>query len=85
MPEKSHGERNLAGYSPWGCKEVGMTEWLSTHTELLNNTVLDSGVQQSDAVIHIHISILFQIIFPFRLLLSFNEAGIGSPHIDHPV
>jgi len=26
MPEKFHGERSLAGYSPWGCKEVGMTE-----------------------------------------------------------
>ena len=27
-----------------------------------------SGVQQSDLVIHIHISILFQILFPCRLL-----------------
>ena len=24
-----HGQRNLAGYSPWGCKESGMTEQLS--------------------------------------------------------
>ena len=23
-----HGQRILAGYSPWGCKESGMTEWL---------------------------------------------------------
>ena len=23
LPEKSHGERSLAGYSPWGCKRVG--------------------------------------------------------------
>ena len=21
MPRESHGQRNLAGYSPWGCKE----------------------------------------------------------------
>ena len=27
--EKSHGERSLAGYSPWGHKESGMTEWLT--------------------------------------------------------
>ena len=26
------------------------------------------GVQQSDSVIHVHVSILFKIIFPFRLL-----------------
>ena len=23
---KSHGQRNLVGYSPWGCKESDMTE-----------------------------------------------------------
>ena len=23
---KSHGQRSLADYSPWGCKEVDMTE-----------------------------------------------------------
>ena len=26
---KSHGQRSLAGYSPWGCKESNVTEWLS--------------------------------------------------------
>ena len=25
LPEKSHGQRSLAGYSPWGRKESGMT------------------------------------------------------------
>ena len=25
----SHGQRSLAGYSPWGHKELDMTEWLS--------------------------------------------------------
>ena len=29
-PENSHGQRSLAGYSPWGCKESDKTEWLST-------------------------------------------------------
>ena len=26
---KSHGQRSLAGYSPWGCKELETTERLS--------------------------------------------------------
>ena len=26
LPEKSHGERSLVGYSPWGRKELDMTE-----------------------------------------------------------
>ena len=29
--EKFHGQRSLAGYSPWGCKESGMTEQRSMH------------------------------------------------------
>ena len=32
------------------------------------NKVLVSGVQQSDSVVHIHVSILFQILFSFRFL-----------------
>ena len=28
MPGKSHGPRNLVGYSPWSCKESDMTERL---------------------------------------------------------
>ena len=28
--ENPHGQRSLTGYSPWGCKESDMTEWLST-------------------------------------------------------
>ena len=32
--------------------------------------VLVSGVEQSDSVIHTHISILFQILFHYRLLQS---------------
>ena len=28
LPGKSHGQRSLIGYSPWGCKESDMTEQL---------------------------------------------------------
>ena len=29
LPGEFHGQRSLAGYSPWGCKESDMTEQLS--------------------------------------------------------
>ena len=29
LPEKSHEQRSLVGYSPWGHKESDMTEQLS--------------------------------------------------------
>ena len=34
LPAKSHGQRSLVGYSPWGRKEVDMTEQLHFHFSL---------------------------------------------------
>ena len=31
LPGKFHGQRSLAGYSLWGCKELNMTERLNYH------------------------------------------------------
>ena len=31
LPEKSHGQKSLESYSPWGRKESDTTEWLSTY------------------------------------------------------
>ena len=31
LPGKAHGQRSLAGYSPWDRKESDMTERLSMH------------------------------------------------------
>ena len=33
LPWKSHGQRSLVGYSPWGPKESDITEQLSTHQQ----------------------------------------------------
>ena len=38
LPGKSHGQRSLAGYSPWGCKESDMTEQLSSSNMLSETT-----------------------------------------------
>ena len=29
LPREFHGQRSLEGYSPWGCKELVVTEWLN--------------------------------------------------------
>ena len=41
LPGESHGQRSLAGYSPWGHKELDMTERL---TLSLSNWALSTGV-----------------------------------------
>ena len=42
----------------------------------MNNAVLVSGVQQSGSVIHIHVSLLFQIVFHFRLLQNIGQSSL---------
>ena len=32
--ENPHGQRSLASYSPWGCKESNTTAGLSMHTHI---------------------------------------------------
>ena len=50
---------SLVGYSPWGCKESDVTEWLSiAHYPLLDTPLIK--------IYFIHISYFF---FPVRLLL----------------
>ena len=58
LPEKSHEQRSLASYSPWGHKESDTTEWLINskqfvHQQLLYKVVLASSVQQNESTIHI--------------------------------
>ena len=46
--ENPHGQRSLAGYSPWGHKELKTTEWLSTaqhSTGWLQLDLTDSGIE----------------------------------------
>ena len=33
LPGKFHRQRSLAGYSPWGCKELSTTEHVSMHAD----------------------------------------------------
>ena len=34
LPGKSHGQRSLAGYSPWGHKELDTTDHTHIHTHM---------------------------------------------------
>ena len=51
LPEKSHRQRSLTGYTRWGCKESDTTKQLSAHCENLqtyrrNTTACDIQVTQ---------------------------------------
>ena len=41
LPQKSHGQRRLVDYSPWGCKQLDTTEpppHIHTHTQKLSTS-----------------------------------------------
>ena len=55
LPGKSHGQKSLVGYSPWGCKGSDMTEQLSTRDSALGGVMSvlasqgdDSGVSEEN-------------------------------------
>ena len=48
MPRESQGQRRLAGYSPWGHKELDMTEWLSRLTNRSTFDIWGSSVIPRD-------------------------------------
>ena len=62
MPGKSYGQRTLAGYSPWGHKELDMTEGLSVHTFTHEN---EEGISQN------------QVKFQKKLLRAVAEKSRG--------
>ena len=74
LPGKSHGQRSLAGYSPWGRKEMDMTcDWAHTHTRVYVYTRVYIYMY-----IHTHIYnwtytqciyiVLFQVLLHYKLL-----------------
>ena len=59
LPRESNGQRSLVGYSPWGRKESDMTKRLTLSLSRIN--------------ICICLFSLFQILFPYMLLYSYNN------------
>ena len=49
LPGEFHGKRSLEGYSPWGCKELDMTERLSTAHIQPAWTILNTGRKWENA------------------------------------
>ena len=63
---KSHGQRSLVGYSPWGCKESDTTGQLHTHTHTHTYTVLK--------VAYLKKVYAFLLFFQFRVLYTANNS-----------
>ena len=60
-PENSHGWRSLAGYNSWGCKELDMTERLSTHTYTYIPYPFENLIQIDFLPEKVHTQIMYKI------------------------
>ena len=81
LPKKSHGQRSLAGYSPWSGKRVGYN--LAAKQQPINNVVIVLGEQQRDSPIHVHVSIITQTPLCSRLPHNTEQSSscyTAGPH-----
>ena len=69
-PGEYHGQRNLAGYSPWGLKKLDMTGQLSMHTwkcgvfenDSLRNLKIRLGCWHTEILLYMRISGVYKDI-----------------------
>ena len=82
LPGESHGQRNLAGYNPWGRKESDTTEWLThtarahTHTGVAFVVVVIICIYPAWCLFsELPGSVVWCLILILILLLVFNNLG----------
>ena len=62
LPGESHGQRSLAGYSPWGHTESDMTQRLSSSSSSYRTSILG----------HCHLTTVLLSLLPILLFFFFN-------------
>ena len=68
LPGKFHRQRSLAGYSPWGCKELDTTERL-THTHTLTKWS-KSSIRLASLLHNLSLSTVFASLWPMVFFFS---------------
>ena len=75
LPGESHGRRSLVGYSPWGCKESDMTEWLHLHLVLTTYRLTSGNLSSFARRWHYSIRLRFLV---HRLWSDFSENTLAT-------
>ena len=85
LPGKSHGQRSLVGYSPWGCKELDTTEQVHMHnlfghffSKFFWGIYLRVGFLGCKVILHLHfwrmeISLFHQMRASIKIQTSSKE------------
>ena len=70
LPGKSHGQRSLVDYSPWGRKELDMTEQLHLHLLASKDRVSASEIRGEKTESCVHKLFPFTVSLPQGLLCA---------------
>ena len=83
LPGKFHGQRSLAGYSPWGYKELDMIECACTHTHTHTQVCSkDRPISRGSERLPSEIAFPFSCSF---LKLRYNSHTIKFTLLKHPI
>ena len=78
LPGKSHGQRSLSDYSPWGCEESNTT-WLATKHAHVG--LIDIETPQSVVILIILAHVMIALFFPLAVrhgyVTCFGQWNIG--------
>ena len=81
LPEISHGQRSLAGYSPWSLKEWDMTEHAACKSSLVIRMKrvfrIREGTSQVQALYHVW------ILFAFLLKCCPDSSQISVSYVEY--
>ena len=76
LPGEFHGQRSLAGYSPWSCKESVMTEQLRIILITIDHTHQPETQIQTAA--HFHMTTNKHYLYIFKWFLTSKENNISN-------
>ena len=81
LPGESHGQRSLAGHSPWGRKESDMTERLSTaacvsmHMYIFSSGIFSEGQTPCSSVLkYSHESFIGTRTFSYVIIVHLSQS-----------
>ena len=84
LPGESQRQRNLAGYSPWGCKELGMTEVTQHACTAAQTQVTSQFSLTASKLIDGKLCVCFHILRPkaSTLCCHVGEGGRGAREVE---
>ena len=72
LPEKSHGQRSLEGYSPWSCKRTGH-DWMSKQHTVIRANLTHKASEHSHCLQQLCIVWLPDLHFATQITFTFFQ------------